>query len=265
MREAYDIHGYKNQYERSRATVLKAEITERNKQDIIGFLDYSEVNGLSLARLSRYGFVLTNWAKIIGKDFTAVTMSDMVAAVRHVQSRDDYKGWTKSTYKVMLKRFFKWLHGDKSYPDVVSWIKCKPKKGECILPSNNDLLNEEEVSQLIRAAYHPRDKAFVSLLYESGCRIGELGTLRFRDVHIDEYGAILDVNGKTGQRTVRVISSTPYLVTWMQNHPRKDDAHAPLWVSIGVKSRCEIIKYSDIRKLLERLFEKAAKYVAMAA
>jgi integrase/recombinase XerD len=38
-----------------------------------------------------------------------------------------------------------------------------------------------------------RDKAFILVLYESGCRIGEILTLRIRNVQFDDYGAVLIV------------------------------------------------------------------------
>jgi len=51
----------------------------------------------------------------------------------------------------------------------------------------------------VSSAINPRDKAFISLLYESGCRIGELLNLKIKNVEFDANGAVLIVNVKTGQ------------------------------------------------------------------
>ena len=66
-----------------------------------------------------------------------------------------------------------------------------------------ELLTEEEIQKMISSCANLRDRALVSVLYESGCRIGEIGNLRIKDVLFDEYGAKIDVLGKTGARRVR--------------------------------------------------------------
>ncbi|RLF00099.1 MAG: hypothetical protein DRJ59_07465 [Thermoprotei archaeon] len=43
---------------------------------------------------------------------------------------------------------------------------------------SEELLTEEEVKRLVKHATNLRDKALILTLYESGCRIGELLSLR---------------------------------------------------------------------------------------
>jgi len=88
-----------------------------------------------------------------------------------------------------------------------------------------------------------RDKALILVLYDSGCRIGEILTLQLKHVQFDKYGAVLVVDGKTGQRRVRLIMSAPKLHQWIENHPLRNDNEAPLWVTIGTNSRGTPIKY----------------------
>ena len=45
-------------------------------------------------------------------------------------------------------------------------------------------------------------------LYELGARIGELGNLKVGDVSQDQYGFVMDLSGKTGHRTPRIILSS---------------------------------------------------------
>lgn len=158
----------------------------------------------------------------------------------------------------MLKRFYKWLKntGDE-YPEEVKWIKSNIKSTEKNLPANGDLITEKEVKKLIECAENSRDKAFVSVLYESGARIGELASLQISNVKIDEYGIILHVEGKTGSRPIRIISSTPYLMTWLQNHPLKDDKQQALWINLGHNNHKQPITYRGVVNMLRRLFIKA--------
>ncbi len=89
--------------------------------------------------------------------------------------RSDYSPWTKHDYKVALKRFYRWLKdGGEEYPEEVKWIRTTLTARDELLPE--ELLMEEEVMRLVDACDNPRDKAFIMTLYESGARIGELGS-----------------------------------------------------------------------------------------
>lgn len=78
-------------------------------------------------------------------------------------------------------------------------------------------------------AQSPRDKALIHVLYESGCRVGEIAGLKIKHVSFDTYGALLIVNGKTGMRRVRLVASIHHLSTWLEHHPWRKDPDAPLW------------------------------------
>jgi integrase len=57
-----------------------------------------------------------------------------------------------------------------------------------------------ELEALVEATENPRDRALLLCHYESGCRIGELLTLKIESIRFDKYGALLIVNGKTGAK-----------------------------------------------------------------
>ena len=120
-----------------------------------------------------------------------------------------------------------------------------------------ELLTKEEIMKMVDAAEHIRDKAFILTLYESGCRIGELLNLRIKHVQLDKWGAVLLVNGKTGQRRVRVIVSFPKLNQWIENHPLREDPNAPLWITIGTNSRNKVLNYATAKTVLKKLAKKA--------
>ncbi len=172
--------------------------------------------------------------------------------------RRDYTLWTKQDYKKIIKRFYKWLKGDdKIYPDEVSWINADVKRSELNLPGEGDLLTEDDIKKLINAANHPRDKALISMLYESGCRITELGGLRISDVKFDKYGVVIAVRGKTGSRKIRLVSSTPYLMTWLNIHPFKHENDSPLWINIGTKAYNKPVNYNGILRQIKSIARKA--------
>jgi len=120
-----------------------------------------------------------------------------------------------------------------------------------------ELLTEDEIERMTEAARTQRDRAFVSVLYESGLRIGEMLSLKIKNVHLEEHGATLTFNGKTGIRRVRITSSSQKVANWIKSHPLREDPNAPLWVSLGTRNRDRTIKGKTVNALLKDLARKA--------
>jgi ribosomal protein L40E len=107
---------------------------------------------------------------------------------------------------------------------------------------------------LINSADKKRDKALIAVLYESGCRIGELLSLRMKHISFDKYGAHLLVDGKTGMRRVMIIASVPYLQNWIDEHPQKDNPDAPLWI---LEEKVKELNHKDVQRILRKIKEKS--------
>ena len=122
-----------------------------------------------------------------------------------------------------------------------------------------ELLTLEEVQKLIAALKNPRDRAIVAILFDSGLRISELAGVQIKNILFDERGAVLNVNGKTGARRVRLIFSTKYLVQWLEYHPNKDNSEAPLWPRLTHRWKGQLLKYQHFRMMLA----KAAKAIGL--
>lgn len=209
------------------------DIFENNKKAVIKFYEQCSAEGLSVARLEYYLDRLSRLAKWIKKDFNKAKKEDIIALMNKVNALDLSEN-TKRDYRIALKKFYKWLKKvdeEGEYPQEVKWIKTGSKNSRHQLPE--ELLNEEDIKKLVNTAEHPRDKALIFTLYESGCRVGEILSLKNKHLSFDKYGAVLIVTGKTGMRRVRVLGASPYLATWKNNHPEQDNPGAPLWTVIG--------------------------------
>lgn len=147
--------------------------------------------------------------------------------------------------KASVKAFYKWLAGNDEYPDNVRWIKHKSKKR---LPTN--IPDEATIKKIIEHGKYQRDRALLFVLYDSGCRIGEILNMKVGDVTFDNCGAFFICDGKTGQRRVRLIDSVPDLQTWYNEHPRGNEKDAPLWVQVN--SATKAITYHGVRQMLQR-------------
>jgi site-specific recombinase XerD len=153
---------------------------------------------------------LTRLAAILSIDFEKATKHDIEKVILE-HGRLDISENTKTDFKVTVKRFYKWLRdpNDAEYPQEVKWIRTTLKDRHSFLPE--ELLTEEDVLALVKAAEWSRDRALVSMLYDSGGRIGEILSLQRKNIAFDEHGATVVVDGKTGQRRERLISSVPFL------------------------------------------------------
>jgi len=249
-----EVHDYRRQLQRRIELIEKSDICRRNKADMLAFHNQCFAEGLSTARTSKYLYHLHRLALMLGKPFRQTTKRDLFSLVEQIE-RKSWADWTKHDYKVALKKFFRWLKQTDDYPDEVRWIKAKVKNANHKLPE--EVLTQEEIKRLAVTASNARDRAFIQVLYESGCRIGEFLSLRTKSVQFDRYGAVLLVNGKTGSRRVRIISSAPSLATWLENHPLRSNPEAPLWVILGTRNNHGLMSYGSTSKLLKDLAERA--------
>lgn len=229
------------------------EITEENKALLLDFVRDQRVKGLSDARIHKLLTHLRPIARRLDKGFEETSEDDIKDIIAWVRERD-LADSTKRDYKVVLKKFYKWLN-DGEYPEKVDWIKTTRKNNNHKLPE--DLYTEEDVEKLIETAENPRDKAFIALLWETGARIGEIINLKVSSFEDREHGKKVVVRGKTGARRLPVISSIPQLQNWLNNHPRKEDPEAPLWCRLNGKKAGEQVSYRYLTKMLKKTAGKA--------
>jgi len=229
-------------------------ILDVNKELVLKFLEFAKANGSMPATIRNLIWSCTTAASIISKPFPEATYDDIIQVVAEIENR--YKNEkTKIGLKSNLKVFFRWLRKTKDYPPEVDWIKINHKQVNNRLPE--EILTEEEIVKMADAALNLRDKALVVILYESGCRIGEMLSLRIKDIQFDDYGCVLIVpKGKTGARRVRIIKYAKELLRWLDVHPLKSNPDSFVWISLGTNTKNQLISYIGVEYLLKRLAEK---------
>ncbi len=256
VRNSTDVHGFQKTYDRRIISLWKTdELVREDKEGIERFLRDQKARGIGYARLIKLCGVLIIINKKLGKPFAEVTINDIKELI-HGFEVSDYSFWTKHDFKVIIKQFYCWLN-DGRYPHKVEWICTTIPIKQKRIPRTGDLLTSEDTEKLLDAADHPRDKALIATLSESGARIGEIGNLTIGQVDIDTNGVILTVDGKTGERRLRIVSATPHLMTWLNNHPDKKNPRAPLWTGTGPRAYHIQLSYAGIRVMIKRTFRKA--------
>ena len=250
-----DLYKYTKRLNRKLEEIKNSkDISKHNKEKIIQFQRSCLANGLSKARMLRYLNDIPRVAKKLDKDFEKVKKTDIEKIMAEIETMDLAPA-TKTSYAVSLKKFYKWLNGGEEYPKSVKWLRTTEKENNNKLPE--DLLNDEEVKKMIEVALNSRDRALISVLWESGCRIGELLSMQIKHVSFEKGFTRININGKTGMRRVPLIDSTPYLAEWFENHPYKNNPNASLWVSIGTVNQHQPFEYAACRKMLKELANKA--------
>ncbi|VVB99958.1 Tyrosine recombinase XerA [uncultured archaeon] len=254
-----DLYNYQRRLELSLRNMEDDPLVcTEDKASIASFSKVKLAKGSSAGRVAKVVYCLRYLSRWLKKPYNQATKDDLIALVGGLEGNQNYSEYTKYDYKAVLKMYFKWLRGnDEEFPPEVKWLKIKLKNENHKLPE--DLLTEDEVLKLANAANHPRDKALILVLYETGCRIGELLSLRMKHVHFDQYGAVLRVSGKTGDRRVRIISSAPTLASWIDIYERAKDPDAPLWLqrAHNHKNPLTHIGHRGIYELLRDLAKKA--------
>ena len=244
-----DIYNIQQRIDSVINKIKKSDLLESNKDKLLEFTDHCLANGVGKNKVSRYLYDLYNISSWLNKKFEKTTKQDVEKLMVKLQETK-YSEWTKKGYKIIIKKFYKWLRNSKEYPEEVEWIKSSMKENHKKLPE--EILNEEEIKRLIEHASCVRDKALLSVLYDSGCRIGELLNLRIKDIESVEYGMRIYLTGKTGMRKVLLIFSVPYLSEWLNNHPNKNPSS-----NVWIKNNGKRLGYGRIRNLLKDIAKRA--------
>ncbi len=205
------------------------------------YLQRLEDDGLSKRTLDNNIFILKPFIKWLdGQDITDKTV---LAYLRSLKPKN-YSDSTMYQYKAVLKKFLSTMS-----PEQARNIKLKVKRKEPPI-----ILTQAEIEQLIEASRNPRDRALISFLYESGCRKGELVSIRLENVTFTEYGATVTIpKGKTGPRTIPIVYSASYLRQWVESHPTKGQSD-PLFCSL--QAPFGQFSFSGLKHLMQALHER---------
>ena len=250
-----DVHRFEKTYHTCTTRIWKSSICQEDKEGIETFLKEKRAKSTGYARLIKLAHTLLKIAKTLQKPIDKATESDIQKLVGHFENQP-YSFWTKHDIRVILKQYYSWLNAG-VYPKKVAWINTTiPKKVKSIV-NHGELLTVGDVLSLIENTDNPRNKALISVLAESGARVGEIGNLTIRQVDIDNNGIVLNLNGKTGYRRIRLVTSTPFLINWLNFHPDKNNSSSPLWVNTGAYNHHKSLSYEGIRKIIRLTFMKA--------
>ena len=186
--------------------------------------------------------------------------------VRWIHSEYDPKNGgsheTNRDYRVALRVFGRRVtdkgveNNPENPPASIAWVSSKTSRNYKPTPDPSEMLEwEDDVKPMLDAARNPRDAALIAVQFDAGLRgTSELYELKLGDVSDGEHGVRLRVDGKTGQRSVDLIPSIPYLNKWLAEHPAGDDSDAYLWSKLTTPGR---YSYQRFLKCFKESAERA--------
>ena len=257
-----DVHAYDSLFIRAMQRLDEADFSEYNKQLLKKFIAQLQRDGLAKSTRTNYLNQLTRMIKNLEKtgftkdlnELDKDTFDDLLTYL------DDIAGLSQNeirNYKKVTKKFFKWLYDDEP-PRWVRKLKLESVEST-VQPS--DLLTREEVDKLLSACRHPRNKAFIAVMLDSGMRVGALGSTRIKNVEFNQYGAIIYISKTsrskktTAPKGIPITWSTGYLNQWLSVHPMQNDPEAPLWTTIN--EPYQPLSYKTIRVTIQKIARDA--------
>jgi integrase/recombinase XerD len=166
--------------------------------------------------------------------------------LRKPEESDPLHKWigTYNIYRVLLIRFFKWLY----YPDIEQKKRPKPyvienipqlRRREQSIYKPSDLWSIDDDLLFLKYCPSVREKCYHMISRDLSCRPNEIIKLKLKDIHFKtsgnhQYAEVL-LNGKTGSRSIPLISSIPYLKDWIDQHPQAGNPNCTLICGLGKK------------------------------
>jgi integrase/recombinase XerD len=113
--------------------------------------------------------------------------------------------WDNKHTKALYYRMLKIILQQIGKGNLISGIRVSNPK-----PSVNhaDLITDTEYDSLLRACKSDRERAIIEILFNTGCRASELLNIDIRDIELVDDMLLLTLNGKTGRRTIPVVSDS---------------------------------------------------------
>ena len=229
-----DIYKFEKKLPMAYALLEKSSLSQRDKELIKGFIDHLRAQNVGIARLTKYIFTLKVIGEHLGVPFEQATRKEIERFLAWLYSKEQgYSPQTTNDYAFFLKRFFKFVRSgnvdrDTPYPEEVRWVKKSIKLSET---TQVGFFTPKEVEGMIAVCRNVRDRAMLAVGFEAGLRAGELLGMNVGDVAQEEKGARIKIRGKTGERSVLLVASSPLLSQYLETHPLIDDPGAPLWLT----------------------------------
>ena len=219
------------------------QIVERFDQD-------NEFQGLKIVTRHNQIYLILKFLRDIEKELQDITKDELESYLKNLNVAPR----SLESWKIILRKFFRW-YGKPEYVDSDLW---KASRNAYKTKKASNMLAETEIEKMKSCAMNLRDKAIIAVLWDTAIRNGELCGLNIGDVTDHGDYMAITVTGKTGSRTINLISSVSIMKEWIENgHPNKLKASHPLFVSYDPKNYLSRISVCAVWRIVKSTAERA--------
>ncbi len=257
-----DVHSYDTGFIKAMERLESAQTSQINKDKIKGFVMNCRRDGLAKSTITNYLNLLTRMISRLketgfNKNLDELEQNDFDKLLLYLGDVKRVSSGEVRNYKKVTKKFFSWLRNG----DTPKWIENLKLENIESTVQPSDLLTQTEIDKILGACRHPRNKAFIAVMLDSGMRVGALASTRIKNVEMNQYGAIIYISKTsrskktTAPRGIPITWSTGYLNQWLAVHPMREDPEAPLWTTLN--EPYEAMSYKTIRATIQSIAKSA--------
>lgn len=240
----------------------EGRITEKEADLITEYIaDCKITKNHSYSRALMNQYLLVNWRRFIKKEYQECTLKDIHSGIEDLKIGKSQRGkpFAQNTihdYVKELKPFLYWLI-ENEYSDLqeakIKKIKTPPKQKTTTTPK--DIFTEEEIKRIFLVCRDSKERALISILYESGGRIGEIARLKWKDLVVDKYGYGLHIwDSKTKKtRFCYLVQCAEFLSQWKRDYPGDPVNENYIFITQELKPYA----YDGLARMIQRLAKKA--------
>ncbi|MGL5153096.1 MAG: site-specific tyrosine recombinase/integron integrase [Clostridium sp.] len=204
-----------------------------------------KLEGMSERTIKNYGYMLLKFANFYKMPVASITTMDI--RVFLAKTYQDKKASSVNSVINILKSFFGWLVQEE-YIIKNPMLKIKSTK---VPKRTREALDQEQLEKFKAAAENDREKAIVEFLASSGCRLGELISVKIADINWTERSLYVIGKGNKQRKIYFSIKAKLLLQKYIENRNGDSEylfsTQKKPFKNIGPRGVQEIIK-----KILKR-------------
>lgn len=175
-------------------TALSTEVVTPNEDYLKQFLMIKMVKGLSEKSLRLYTNTIRKFFDIVNRPVADVTANDIRYYLAMRKQQRSVTNATLNNELLHLRSFFGTLNVEELIPvnptAKIDRIKVEKRQKEPFTEIEVELLRRAALNPRTKLGHPKRDLAIVEVLYSTGCRVGELVTIRRSDINGEKVKVI---------------------------------------------------------------------------
>lgn len=233
-------------------------IRSQNMQVINDFIEERAINIESIKTLKSDRYCLRKFANFLGdinlKDATEEQLKEFFKNLKGFSGRN--------LIGIKLNVFYRWIDvlSKRETPERMKWFEYSKKQTKDSKQLEKELITPEEYNKIIDISDTDKYGQWTAIwecFYLSGARLGELASMKIKDVEFNDNKVTLYLReSKTKTREVP-LSQYPFkLERWYNNHPLKDNPESPLWIALTTNHYMEPLKKGSIASMFWQIKKK---------